>query len=234
MSTVGNGITGASDTGPASGYNLELSHLLVVFFLFLYRLSVNTSSPYDAIMLLIFTHIMICFIIYGIKICRKMTKSLTIQKLECRDRLSITSFAAALKSNAFNGSNYKRWRDRMILWLTAMNIIHVENGKPEQFTPEEEQAFMAAGNLFRGTVISVLIENLVDFYLTVTSGKELWDALETKYSVSDARSELYVGNRSIVEQAHKIQSLVKELECFKCVLPGKFVAGGIIVKLPST
>jgi hypothetical protein len=27
MSTVGNDTTGASDTGPASGYNMELSHL---------------------------------------------------------------------------------------------------------------------------------------------------------------------------------------------------------------
>jgi hypothetical protein len=73
-----------------------------------------------------------------------------------------------------------------------MNIIHVANGKPEQFTPEEEQAFMATDNLFGGTVISVLAENLVDFYLTATFDKELWYALETKYGVSDAGSELYV------------------------------------------
>jgi hypothetical protein len=182
--------------------------------------------------------------IFGIKICRKMPKNLTIQKLDCCDRLSVTSFAAALKPNAFDGSNYKRWCDRMILWLTAMNIIHVTNGKPEQFTPEEEQAFMAADNLFRGAVISVLAENLVDFFLTATSGKELWDALETKYGVSNAGSELYVmeqfcdykmiDDRSVVEQAHEIQSLVKELEGFKCVLPDKFVVGGIIAKLPPT
>jgi hypothetical protein len=77
MSTVGNGTTGASGTGPASGYNLVLSHLFIVFFLFLYRLSANTSNPYVAIMLLIFTHSMICFMIFEIKICHKMTKNLT-------------------------------------------------------------------------------------------------------------------------------------------------------------
>jgi hypothetical protein len=116
MSTVGNSTTGAAfATGPASGYNLELDHLLVVFFLFLYRLSVNTSNPYDAIMLLIFTHSMICFMIFRIKICHKIPKSLTIQKLDCCDRLSVTSFAVAVKPNIFYGSNYKRWRDRMIL-----------------------------------------------------------------------------------------------------------------------
>jgi hypothetical protein len=76
MSTVENGTTGACGTGPASGYNLELSHLLVVFFLFLYRLNADTSNPYDTIMLLIFRHSMICFMIFGIK-CHKMPKSLT-------------------------------------------------------------------------------------------------------------------------------------------------------------
>jgi hypothetical protein len=81
MSTVGNDTTGASGTGPASGYNLVLSHLFIVFFLFLYRLSVNTSNP---IMLLIFTYSMICFMIFGIKICRKMSKNLTRARVVCR------------------------------------------------------------------------------------------------------------------------------------------------------
>jgi hypothetical protein len=68
----------AYGTGPASGYSLVLSHLFIVFFLFLYRLSANTSNPYAVIMLLIFTHSMICFMIFRIKICCKMPKILTI------------------------------------------------------------------------------------------------------------------------------------------------------------
>jgi hypothetical protein len=105
MSIVGNGTVSASSTGPASGYNLELSCLFVVFFLFLYRLSVNTSNSYEAIILL--NNIMICLVTFGIKIYHKMSKILTIQKLYCWHRLSVTSFAAALKPNAFDKSNYK-------------------------------------------------------------------------------------------------------------------------------
>jgi hypothetical protein len=73
--------------------------------------------------------------------------------------------------------------------------------------------------------------------------KEMWDALEAKYGVSDADSELYVmeqfhdyrmtDDRSVVEQVHEIQTLVKELKIFDCVLPDKFVAGCIITKLPQ-
>jgi hypothetical protein len=43
-----------------------------------------------------------------------------------------------------------------------------------------------------------------------------------------------VDDRSIVEQAHEIQSLAKEFEGFKCELPDKFVAGCIIAKLSPT
>jgi hypothetical protein len=81
MSTVENGTTDAFSTGPVSGYNLELSYLLVVFFLFLYRLSANTNNPYDIIILLIFTHNIIYFMIFKIKICHKILKTLTRAKI---------------------------------------------------------------------------------------------------------------------------------------------------------
>ena len=38
----------------------------------------------------------------------------------------------------------------------------------------------------------------------------------------------------VVEQAHEIQSFSRELEHFSCMLPDKFVAGGIITKLPPS
>jgi hypothetical protein len=43
-----------------------------------------------------------------------------------------------------------------------------------------------------------------------------------------------VDDRSVVEQAHEIQLLVEELAHFDCVLPNKFVIGGIIAKFPPT
>jgi hypothetical protein len=48
------------------------------------------------------------------------------------------------------------------------------------------------------------------------------------YSILQPRDQFI----QIVDQAHEIQSLAKELEQFKCTLPDKFVAGDIIIKLP--
>ena len=79
----------------------------------------------------------------------------------------------------------------------------------------------------------------MDSFILLPTGKELWDALEAQYGVSDAGSELYVmeqfldyrmvEDRSMVEQAHEIHTLAKDLKnCSKespCVLPDKFVEG---------
>jgi hypothetical protein len=104
--------------------------------------------------------------------------------------------------------------------------------------------FDVTDNLFRGAMIGALANKYVDSYLTCTSAKELWDALNEKFSVSDAGSELYimeqlfdykmVKTRPVVEQAHEIHALAKELKQFPCVLPDKFMASGIIAELPPS
>jgi hypothetical protein len=75
---------------------------------------------------------------------------------------SVSGFAAALKpSEPFDGIFYKRWRSKMILWLSAMNCYHATQEKPEQFTPEEERMFDVADNLFRGAMIGALANNML-------------------------------------------------------------------------
>jgi len=97
--------------------------------------------------------------------------------------------------------------------------------------------------MFKAAILSVLGDSIVYVYVPQTS-KAMWEALEAKYGVSNAGTELYimeqfhdygmVNDRPIVEQAHEIQAPAKELEIFGCVLPDKFVAGCIIAKLPPT
>ena len=147
-----------------------------------------------------------------------------------------------LKPNTFEGALYKRWRQKCILWFNSMHCFFVIEPRPlGQHTFEDEQRFIDADITFKGAMISVLGESIVVTYVMMSTGKEMWDALEAKYGTSDAGSELYVmeqfhdyrmvDDHSVVEQAHDIQTLVKELENFGCVLPENFVAGCIIAKL---
>jgi hypothetical protein len=97
-----------------------------------------------------------------------------------------------LKPNPFDGKNFMIWRARMELWLTAMSCYHVPQGKPKNLAPEDEPKFGVAYNLFQGAVISALHSKYEKSYISYASDKELWDALEAKFRVSEAGSELYL------------------------------------------
>ncbi|KAF8674429.1 hypothetical protein HU200_048262 [Digitaria exilis] len=129
-----------------------------------------------------------------------------------------------------------------------MGIMDVAEGKPEQCTSEQGSAFEVKDNLFRGCILGVIAPHLINPLLKKKTGKEMWDALDAQYGVSDAGSELYlmeqfldyrmVEDRPVVEQANELHVLAKDLGCCNkenpCVLPDKFVAGGIISKLPPS
>jgi hypothetical protein len=127
--------------------------------------------------------------------------------------------------------------------MTSMHCFFVvEPRVVGPHTPEEDNVFLDADVRFRAVLLSVLGDTIVDAYVPLLSGKEMWDA--QRYGVSDAGSELYVmeqfhdyrmiDDRSVVEQAHEIQALVKDLEMHGFELPNKFVVGCMIAKLPPS
>ena len=67
---------------------------------------------------------------FGTKICPKMPICLTIQKPESVNRFLVASFASSIKPPPFTGSNYKRWRERAILWFTVMRVMYLTEGNP--------------------------------------------------------------------------------------------------------
>nr|ABA97585.1 retrotransposon protein, putative, Ty1-copia subclass [Oryza sativa Japonica Group] len=259
VNTNGGNTASNSSGGPFSGYNVSLLPSVLRFLQLSVTILLRSFIYVDAYsilsMLMLYTsstvtrstqitNVMLIVLIFWIKICRIMTKFPTLQKLDWS--FSVVGFAASLKPHAFDGSSYKRWKARALLWLMVMHCFFVSRDKPSEplLSPDEEAKFEATDCLFHGALISVLADNIVDVYMHIPSGKDMWDALEAKFGVSDAGSELYVmeqfydykmvDDRSVVEQAHEIQILVKELEKNNCDLPEKFVAGGIIANMPPS
>jgi len=126
-----------------------------------------------------------------------------------------------------------------------MQCYAATKGKPEgDLEPAQQEAFERIDTMFKSALLGIIDDSIVDPYMSLDNGKDMWAALEAKFGASDAGSELYVMEQfydykitdecSVVQQAHEIQSLAKELEHFKCSLPDKFVAGGIIAKLPPS
>jgi hypothetical protein len=139
----------------------------------------------------------------------------SIQKLYIRNFSFMAGFVDALRPEKFSSEHFKRWQTRAILWLSAMNVLWVSKGKPEEpLTPEQEKAFTEANTLFVGVVIGAVVDCLQDVYLHHTDAKKLWDALEADYGGTDSGAELYImekyhnykitDGKSVVEQAYEI------------------------------
>jgi hypothetical protein len=74
-----------------------------------------------------------------------------------------------------------------------MRFCNASKGKPEgELPPVEEKAFQEVDNLLKGAILSVLGENFVNSYMSITMDKNMWDALGDKFGFSNADSELYV------------------------------------------
>lgn len=85
-----------------------------------------------------------------------------------------------------------------ILLLTTLKVYWVVDDLPEEIVdPEKDRLFMEAYVIFVGSVLSVLCDKLVDAYLHMHNFRELWNALESKFSAIDADSDLY-----LIEQFH--------------------------------
>jgi hypothetical protein len=212
---------------------------------FLFIIMIDLSSTFDSTIVLIYNSLFMFMIYFWIKIKLKVLPFLTIQNPYCRYFTFMARFVDALRPAPFTGMHFKRWQARVTLWLTAMGVFWVSNGKPEdQLTAEHEKAYEKVNTLFVGAVIRAFLDHLQDVYLHNKTGKDMWNILNNDYNGSDAGMKLYiieqhhdckmVDGKDMIEQAHEIQCMVKELELLKIVVPEEIVVGSIIVILPPS
>jgi hypothetical protein len=173
---------------------------------------------------------LLLFMIYIWNLINNMSIYSTIQKPYFRQfsGLTMAGFADVLRPEKFTSMHFKRWQVKVSLELTAMNVFHVINNKPEGvLTYEGEEKYGDANTIFMGVIRSVLVDHLIDVNIHHID-EEFWDALTTKKGASNAGSELYIMNTfhdykmaynlSIIEQAHEIQCIAKELTSLRLSL----------------
>jgi hypothetical protein len=73
----------------------------------------------------------------------------------------MAEFIDDLKLTPFTDANFKIWQMRVTLWLTAMNVFWVSEGKSEgELIPKKEKAYSEVNTIFCGDVIGVLVKSL--------------------------------------------------------------------------
>ncbi|OIT38297.1 hypothetical protein A4A49_63568, partial [Nicotiana attenuata] len=93
-----------------------------------------------------------------------------------------------IKLDRFDGSNFTRWKDKMIFLLTALKIFYVLDPMlPAMSEPTEEDTKAERKKrqddelLCRGHILNTLTDRLYDLYSNLKSPREIWTALQTAY-----------------------------------------------------
>ncbi|KAI3436987.1 Toprim domain-containing protein [Psidium guajava] len=100
----------------------------------------------------------------------------------------------------FNGSNFKRWQQKMLFYLTTLNLARFLTEDAPQISDGEtdKQAFNAleawkhSDFLCRNYVMNGLHDSLYNVYCTINTAKELWESLDRKYKTEDAGANKFI------------------------------------------
>ncbi|KAJ9546855.1 hypothetical protein OSB04_019398 [Centaurea solstitialis] len=167
----------------------------------------------------------------------------------------------AEKPEKFKGTDFKRWQQKMLFYLTTLRVSNVltEQAPTNPPASEGENVHTAeqivefqkavdnwAYNEYscRNYILNALDDSLYDIYSTFATAREIWESLETKYKTQVACSKKFaVGkflnfkmndSHSVVKQVEELQILAHELDVEGMGLNSNFLVSAIIEKLPPT
>ena len=156
------------------------------------------------------------------------------------------------KPEKFNGIDFKRWQQKMLFYLTTMNLANIvkENvPKPDKEPLSKEslmtiEAWTQSDFLCRNYILNRLENNLYDIYSSYKTAKQVWEMLEKKYKTEDAGAKKFVigkflkynmvDSKAVVKQVEELQVIIHELHSEGCSINDQFQVGSIIEKLPPS
>ncbi|CAL2244459.1 unnamed protein product [Prunus armeniaca] len=131
--------------------------------------------------------------------------------------------ANSVKPEKFIGHNFRRWQKQVKYWSAVLGLISAL----EESQPSKESSSLLNPEQIEyhsyNRILSALSDHLYDVYHATTStGKELWQALEAAYGIVDAGIDRFtvsnfngykmVENKSVGEQIHEYQELLRGVE----------------------
>ncbi|KAL5543446.1 hypothetical protein UlMin_007230 [Ulmus minor] len=155
------------------------------------------------------------------------------------------------KPEKFSGLNFKRWQQKMLFYLTTLNLARflTENAHVLKDDVQDIQVVSAVDAwkhsdfLCRNYVMNGLTDSLYNVYSDKKTAKDLWDYLDTKYKSEDAGSKKFVVGRfldykmvdfkTVISQVQEIQVILHEIHAEGMNLSETFQVAAIIKKLPT-
>ena len=116
------------------------------------------------------------------------------------------SISLGEKPKKFNGFNFKRWQEKMLFYLTTLNLARFLAEDAPKLKEDERNiqiisvvdAWKHSNFLCLNYVMNALIDSLYNVYSNKKIDKELWESLDRKYKTQDVRAKKFVMGRSSI------------------------------------
>ena len=103
------------------------------------------------------------------------------------------SISLGEKPKKFSGVNFKRWQQKMLFYLTTLNLARfLTEEAPKLKEDELDIQFISVVDawkhydfLCRNYVMNTLTDSLYNVYTDKKTAKELWESLDRKYKTED-------------------------------------------------
>ena len=154
------------------------------------------------------------------------------------------------KPEKFGGLNFKTWQQKMLFYLTTLNLARFLKEDPPIVREDEvdPQVFHAADAwkhsdfLCQNYILNGLTDSLYNVYSSKKTAKELWDSLDQKYKSEDAGAKKFlvgqflnfkmVDSKTVVSQVQELQLIIHEIHAEGMVVSESFQVAAIVEKLP--
>lgn len=158
--------------------------------------------------------------------------------------------AHAEKPEKFSGLNFKRWQQKMLFYLTTLNLVRFLTEDAPKLKEDESdvqlvsavQAWNHSDFLCRNYIMNCLSDSLYNVYSVLKTSKALWDSLDRKYRTEDAGTKKFivarllefmmVDSKKVVSQVQDLQMIMHDMEAEGMPMNEAFQVAVIIEKLP--
>ncbi|KAL6334035.1 hypothetical protein AAG906_000090 [Vitis piasezkii] len=133
------------------------------------------------------------------------------------------------KPEKFNGNEFKRWQQKMLFYLTTLNLarfLHeecpiLEEGETNKEKVAVVDAWKHSDFLCRNYVLNGLDNTLYNVYCSLKTAKELWDSLDKKYKTENAGMKKFIvgkfldfkmiDSKTVISQVQELQVILHEI-----------------------
>ena len=154
------------------------------------------------------------------------------------------------KLEKLSGLNFKRWQQKMLFYLTTLNLARFLTEEAPKLKEDERDiqvisavdAWKHSDFLCRNYVMNALTDSLYNVYTDKKTAKELWESLDRKYKTEDVGAKKFVVGRfldykmvdskTVVSQVQELQVILHEIHAEGMMLSETFQVAAIIKKLP--